>query len=184
MHKSFLTLFLWMVLSFSCQRKNVPTSPPLVFPMDYVGEWAGELEIMKEGQTIQRVPMEWHLGPLSDSSHTWTLIYGPEQNDVRKYTLRMTDPSTGRFDIDENNGIILPLQQFGERLISWFEVQGQTLFIAYELQKNEIIFTVDVKSSTTPMITGDTIIGSDTIPQVTGFPLLLSQRARLVRKKA
>lgn len=183
MHKSFLLSFLWMVLSFSCQKKNVPTSQPMVFPKDYVGEWAGELEIMKEGKTIQRVPMEWRLGPLTDSAHAWTLIYGPEQKDMRKYTLRITDPNSGRFDIDENNGIVLPLQKFGQRLISWFEVQGPTLFIVYELKENEVIFTVDVKSGATPMITGDTIIGTDTIPEVKGFPLLLSQKARLLRKK-
>ena len=88
----------------------------LEFPEKYFGNYQGILEI-DTSMGVQKVPMEFQLQP-TDSLHKfhYVLVYGEgEKKQERAYTLVAQDRDNGRYLVDENNGIQLNAQVFGNR---------------------------------------------------------------------
>lgn len=158
-------------------------SEPLNFPGEYLGIWTGELQLYQEKNSQSQVHMSLYILPINDSLFQWVIEYIDNgQIDRREYELKVLDAQKGHFLIDEKNSIELPMNQYGRRLISWFEIQGQVLVISYELYPDQINFQVDVSGKEPDKYTGGQVIGSDTIPQVGVHYPLISQRAKLQLK--
>lgn len=66
--------------------------------------------------------------------YKWTTVYSGEAGEqAREYTLIVRDAATGRYAIDEHNGIVLEAQLLGDQLYSWFSVQGTELIVREQL---------------------------------------------------
>ena len=143
------------------------------FPENAVGIYKGILHINASGRT-QEIPMEFHLIK-TDSVHKfdYKLVY---KGQSRNYTLIVKDKIKGVFDIDENNGIIIPAKYANNTLYSFFEVQGNFLSTRFEFFENkmdfEILFTAKKNKTTSGGI-------SKEIPEVLGFPISTVQKAVL-----
>ncbi|MGG8497716.1 hypothetical protein ACQY1Q_15000 [Tenacibaculum sp. TC6] len=146
------------------------------FPQDFLGVYKGTL-VINSAKGTQTIPMEFHLTPTDSSTtvFTYQLVYNGQP---RNYTLIEKDKTKGLYEIDENNGIVLPANYVANTLYSFFEVQGNLLTTRLSFTNNsldfEILFTA-VKNKTT---TGK---GTKEIPFVYGYPISVVQRAVLVK---
>lgn len=170
----FICIQLIIVSTFSQKNNNN-------FPINFLGIYKGELHInsVKGSQTI---PMEFHLLATKDPiKFDYKLVYNGL---ARNYTLIVKDQSKGLFEVDENNGIILPAKFSGNTLFSLFEVQGNLLSSRMEFLKNEmrfeILFTAiknKIKTGGSPKAGGK----SKYIPEVLGYPITTIQKAILTK---
>jgi len=177
---------LLLIIGCSTSKNNTSQIGVLEFPVDYCGVWSGSLHLHNNKKSHKNLQMTLEVLPLSDSTYHWNIIYKDDTHvDRREYILVVQDPSAGEYIIDEKNSILLPLQQYGDRLVSWFKIGGQELVISYTLNRDLIDFRVDVGRSTAEKKTGGGIQGVDTIPEVTIVEVLASQSAQLrkVNKK-
>jgi hypothetical protein len=119
-----------MMEAASRGRPPAPTPAELLAP--WHGTWRGELELWQRDGIARRVPMELQIQPTNASEWTWTIVYGAGgDRQERRYALRAK--GGGAFEIDERNGIVLPLQRFGPRFFSRFSVDASELLARYEL---------------------------------------------------
>ena len=151
------------------------------FPKDWQGLYRGELQIYSNGIIAQKVPMHLEIQYLDDKSYSWHIQYGTDSTGLRPYVLLLTDPGKGRYEIDEKNGIILPADLLGQKLISIFEVQDNLLVSQYEKIGDEITFSIYMSRKTQSTKTGG---NADDIPPVSGYPIGIYQTARLLLSKA
>lgn len=141
---------------------------------EYLGRYKGELEIFNAKGT-QRIPMEFHFLETNDPARfDYVLIYN---NEPRNYTMIVEDKESGRYLLDENNGIVFPTTFKDGVFYSFFEVQGSLLAsrIAFYTDRAdfEIMFSKTADKTTTEAV--------DDTPQVTGYPISVVQKARLVK---
>lgn len=161
-----------------------PTAPETFsFPADWVGDWAGTLNIWRPGvDTAQLFPMELHIKPTGDSSRwTWVIVYGAgEQRDSREYELVATDPEKGQYVIDEKNGILLRGYQVKNGFYGIFSVQGSLIQDVYRREGDALIFEIISSQLEAAIVSGDTILpDNDTIPPVLDYPIQVVQQAIL-----
>ncbi|SNR17223.1 hypothetical protein [Tenacibaculum jejuense] len=145
------------------------------FPHSFLGKYKGTLEITSKRGT-QKIPMEFHLTKTEkDSVFNYVIVY---DKSPRNYFLKIVDQEKGIYDIDENNGIILPASFHKNVLHSFFEVQGNFLStrLAFDTKQLEfeILFTRLENKTTTGGI-------SKEIPEVFGYPIGVFQKAILVK---
>lgn len=110
----------------------------------WLGIWQGELKIENSPTGMRNgIPMELHISK-SDSQRVWNwrIIYRDSTKDDRKYLLRIDDYNSGKYLIDEQDGILLEANLFGNKLISRFEVMNSLLEITYTLDGDKILFEV------------------------------------------
>lgn len=147
------------------------------FPNSILGIYKGDLHI-SSARGVQKVPMEFHLQK-TDSIHKfkYILVYN---GTPRNYTLITKSVEKGIFEVDENNGIILPSKYANNTLYSFFEVQGNFLSSRLHFKKDrldfEILFTATKNKTTTGGI-------SKEIPVVYGYPITTIQKAILRKEK-
>lgn len=160
--------------------ENVADIPrdSFAFPGDWVGEWAGMLQIDVPQGRKQRVPMELHIAPLdSAGAYTWVIVYGTDK-DERSYTLLPKDPAKGLYEINENNGIVLNNYLIGNELLCRFSVMGNLLLSSYERPHEGIVFNIISGKSEPQAKTG----GVGDVPVVDNYWLTVRQRALLEKK--
>ena len=100
-------------------------------------------------------------------------------NQPRKYSIISKNKNRGTFEINENNGIILPARFYGNVLYSWFEVGANKLTSRLQFEDNKIYFEIlfsNLKNKTT---TGGV---SKDIPKVFGYPISAVQKAILIKE--
>ncbi len=113
------------------------------FPVAWEGTWTGTLQIFFPGVSPREVPMRLEIIPEDSLSWSWTLIYQADHTeDRRPYRLLPVNPEKGRWQIDEQNGIVLGGQVFGPVFVSRFEVGGQLLLARYGLEDDAIRFEI------------------------------------------
>ena len=153
------------------------------FLQDWLGQWKGELDIYKEGDKKQTLPMQLHIQPISNSAHyTWTIIYGEDtQEGARNYELHTIDASKGQYLIDEKNSIKIEGYFFDNKFISWYSVMESQMVITYEKQGEQLIFEVMAGNQNPVSTTGNTGEGEQQIPEVKTYPVPTFQRAVLTR---
>lgn len=154
------------------------------FPESWEGIWKGELQIYKENNLAQSVPMELHILELDTSdSYTWTIIYGSDkESGKRPYELKIIDPKKGIYAIDEKNSIVLDAYFFRDKFFSRFEVMGSYLLCTYQKVEEQIVFEI-ISGKMEPMnTTGDQMHKGEKIPQVKSFQISVMQRANLTKK--
>lgn len=112
-------------------------------PDDWCGNWKGTLEIISGGKTSS-VPMELNIAKTeSAGKYSWIIVYGEgESRQERKYELLERDGSSGLFDLDEKNGIILEMLYSSGRFYSVFDVEGMLISAVYRLYGGNILFEI------------------------------------------
>jgi hypothetical protein len=161
--------------AFAQEPPRAPAPEELMAP--WHGVWRGELELWQRDDVARRVPMELHVQPRAAGEWTWTLVYGAgAAREERRYALRAK--AGGTFEIDEQNGIVLPLQRFGRRFFSRFAVGGSELLARYELVgEGALLYEMISAGGAEAGKTG----GAGEIPEVRTAPVNGFQRALLRR---
>lgn len=193
------TLFLFFCFIFSCSsptektfiqntkisetEDTALTTDTFPFPQAWLGNWKGNLEIFKNNKVVQTVPMELEMLEIDTSENfIWAIIYGEDREAGRRpYELGIVDAGKGHFVVDEKNTIKLETYLFQNKLMSWYEVEGNQILSIYEKQGDKMVFEIIFGSSTPVSITGGQIVGGENIPTVNTFPIGGYQRAILSR---
>ena len=164
-----------------------PVTPPVTvdsFPDNYVGTWTGELEIFAPGKgRVQALPMELDVQPLTDSSYTYTIIYGEDREaGTRAYELVVRDAAKGLYYIDERNTIGMEAYLVGDVFVQRFEVMNNLLETATRLRADGTLLWEIRSGKLDPVSTsgGKDFRGED-IPPVNAYPVANYQRAVLRR---
>ncbi|MEX1189040.1 MAG: hypothetical protein WED33_07260 [Bacteroidia bacterium] len=119
----------------------------------------------------------------SPDTYIWKTTFKSEKlNIVKDYLLRERDAQSGSFEIDEQDGIIIPCRFFDNELWSLFEVDGTFIIGLYSMTKNTIIVNFPSANSKKPERSGGNVQGNDTIPIVTNYLLNASQKIILHKK--
>lgn len=170
---------------FSTVVLHAQSAPPDSFPASWAGRWVGELHIYNAAGKSESVPMQLHiLATDSAQLFTWTLIYGSDTTaGARPYLLRPVDSATGKYQIDEQNGILLDTYLLGGKLYSRFEVLDNLLLTTLEKTGDQISFETISGEMEPASVTGDTIVKGETIPRVRGYPVVVRQQAVLRREE-
>ncbi|SDS36368.1 hypothetical protein SAMN05216503_2821 [Polaribacter sp. KT25b] len=171
--KNIFLLFFTFLVFFSGFSQKASTE----FPESAIGIYKGIL-LIDSPKGKQEIPMEFHLKK-TDSVHkfNYVLMYN---NNPRNYTLIIKDREKGIYEIDENNGIILPSRFANNTLYSFFEVQGNFLSSRFSFSENELDFEILFSATKNKTTTGGT---SKEIPEVFGFPISVVQKAILIKEK-
>lgn len=113
------------------------------FPEDYLGKWAGELEIYSAKGLKQKVPMQLHILPVNDTTYTYALIYGEDlEAGKRDYLLRPGKEGAHHWVIDEQDGILLDNFYLGGVLHGPFAVMGTLLNSTLQMRGEELYYTI------------------------------------------
>jgi hypothetical protein len=140
----------------NAEDKRFPTE--YAFPKEYVGTYAGNLNVSDASGVLQNVPMELTIKPTEDpKKFEYILSYiVAKKKDERKYTLIVVDPEKGLYDLDENNGVILRANYMRQTLFSTFEVNNRILNSSVEFRNDgRVFFTIIVTEKADPRKTGD-----------------------------
>lgn len=182
--KKYLIFFLTFCVAFSIQAQK-DSLTTVAFPMSWQGTYQGDLEIFSGKGLQQTIPMELDIQPIDSSDNwTWAITYGLDKEKSRRgYELITVDSTTGQFQIDEKNSIVLDGQLMGNVFISRFEVMGNLLTSLYEKQDSTIFFTILMGKVDNKKETGGGIINGDTIPVVYSYQPGVLQKARLEKIK-
>jgi hypothetical protein len=111
------------VLAFAVLALVVPVADEKpALPVAWHGTWRGTLVI--DGPKKQEVPVTLKIEPLKDGSFAWVATYAGPKEVVKDYKLVPDPKQPNRFQVDENNGIILDSRLVGNVLYSVFAVEG------------------------------------------------------------
>ena len=178
----------------SSSKTNAETTETVVFPPSrgdkfpesWFGNWIGTLEIYNAKGLSQSIPMECNMAPTDTAGvFTWNIIYGTDRvKGLRPYLLRTVDAAKGQYLCDEMNTIKMESYLLGNKLFCSYIVEGNAIVSTYEKTTDgkmlfEIIFGKEKIVSTT----GGAKVGDETIPPVRTMPVLISQKAILMKKK-
>lgn len=179
--KYFLFIMITIGITSCKSTKNeitISTSKNYIFPIEWSGQYKGDLQIFKHNDSLSTIEMELIIGnPNTEGYYPWTIIYN--KKDVRRYGLEAINPEKGHYRIDEFNSIKIDAFINNGHFVSRFNVMGNDLLVDY-FKTDEGIEVNFYITSTEPMsTTGQEIIGNDTIPKVNAFPMLVFQKAIL-----
>ena len=138
------------------EDKKFPTE--VAFPKEYVGTYAGNLNISDVTGVLQNVPMEIIIQPTDDpKKFSYTLVYiVSNKKQEQKYTLIVVDPEKGLYDLDENNGVVLRANYMRQTLFSTFELNNRILNSRVEFNNDgRIFFSITVTEKTDARNTGN-----------------------------
>lgn len=181
----FSLIFLLFIISCS-RTNNVDITPVLKekearFPDDWFGIWEGKLDIYNAQGKVQSIKMGMEIQKTDTlGSYGWKIIYG---DDIRSYYLLEIDPEKGHYQMDEKNSILLNSYLLGNRLVSTYEVMGNTITTSYTLKDSQLIFEVYASNSKKSLDTGGSMINDEEIPVVKSYQSTGYQRATLNKIK-
>lgn len=145
-------------------------------PSDFTGIYAGKL-IITNANGSQEIDMEFHLLPTDTiGKYKYTIIYNKQ---ARNYSLIEKDKEKGLYTIDENNGIVLEAYFTNNTLYSIFEVQGNLITTTEHFQEAFMDFEIMFSNTAKQVKSG---YGTDESPEVTSYPILGVQKARLYKQ--
>lgn len=182
---------LFSLIFFGCARKNSISSSSDIsklnsddrneFPSDWMGNWKGDLNIYKENKLVRTVPMALDLGYTDTVGYyNWAIIYGSDSiADRRDYYLNTVNVEKGHYQTDEKNSIILDTYLYDNRVITNFGVGNSRMQSTYTLSGEALTFEIIVTCEDPIAITGNKVVGGDTIPEVISYPVTTVQRAIL-----
>jgi hypothetical protein len=174
-----------LVLLFSCQQTPQKSTAPaaLLFPQDWLGQWRGTMQIVTPEGIQKTLPIGIELATTGQPNrYRYLLQYGTDTTDVRSYELVATDSAAGLYLFDELNGIRMEGYMIGQTLYSQFDVDRVRLMTSYQRLGDSLISDIVVVGKDAIPVTGDTIMGRDTIPPVYTHPVMSQQRGVLYRK--
>jgi len=155
-----------------------------IFPEDWMGCWEGDLKIYGSDGLKSVVPMAIHHEKTQRKDEfTWALIYGEDRiNGRRDYFLKTLDLKKGHFLLDERNDIFIDSYLIGNKMISDYTVEGSQITSVYTLERSQMTFEIFYSLEDGNRLSGNSIIGNDTIPAVISFPVKVYQKAILSKK--
>lgn len=156
------------------EDKKFPTE--YAFPKEYVGTYAGNLNVADVTGVLQNVPMELTVAATEDpKKFSYTLSYIVSQKkQEQKYTLIVVDPAKGLYDLDENNGVVLRANYMRQTLFSTFEVNNRILNSSVEFRNDgRVFFTIIVTEKVDARKTGTEKLA------VTSYNAIVIQKAAL-----
>ena len=183
-------LLFWGILlaAIGCAEAQVPMdsiSSALTFPATYVGTWRGDLEVFTpEKGRVQTLPMELEVRPLTDSSYTYTIIYGEDREaGKRAYELVVRDAQLGLYYIDERNSIGMEAYLIGDVFVQRFEVMNNMLDTQTRLRPDGTLLWEIASGPLQPVSrSGGVEWEGEDIPPVSAYPIRNYQRAVLRRE--
>ena len=153
----------------------------LKFPEDWVGKWAGTLEIYSLEGKQRELPMELHILPV-DSFYTYSIIYGEDKvAGLRDYLLKPVRPEMGWYKIDEQNTIEMDVYILNGKMYSRFDVMGSLLLSTAELKDGVMSYEIISGKLEAIRTTGNETFEGEEIPEVKSFPIQVRQIAYLKR---
>ena len=148
------------------------------FPTDFLGTYKGTL-VINNSKGSRNIDMEFHLKKTDiENKFDYIIVYNKQP---RNYTLVVTAKEKGTYNIDENNGIILPAKLHNNVLYSFFEVQGNFLSSRLAFKKDSLNFEILFSATKNKITTGGD--ATKKIPEVLGFPISTVQNAVLIKQK-
>ncbi len=146
------------------------------FPESWYGVWTGALTIAKPARAPEEAKMVLAIRPTDDPKRfEFRFRYGREE-DWRQYELVEKDAATGRWAIDEKNGIVLPATYVDGELFSYFSIGGNLILARYRLVEDFLHFDL-TQTSLTPGVRS----GGAGTQKVGGHDTPVVQRAVLRR---
>lgn len=180
MLKKYFTLILAFSLWSSIYAQNTDSTYTNNFPSEWVGEWTGDLVISTLAGEQQRVPMILRMLPLSDSSYTYSIVYGEDtEENTRPYILIADKEQTGYYKLDEANSIVLDNYLIGEKLYCRFGIMGSLLLSTLEQRGDQLIYEIISGSLEASNTTGQETVDGEDIPAVDNYHIKVQQRAVL-----
>ncbi|WP_298955233.1 hypothetical protein [uncultured Nonlabens sp.] len=156
--------------------KTEEVKKELIFPDDFLGKYKGNL-INTTSKGLENIPMEFHLLATTDSlRYDYKIFYGKEREE-RAYTLIQTG-NKNIYELDENNGIFLPVAQSRNTLFSTYEVAGNLINNSEVFYKDRMDFMITMSSLENKEETGESA-GY----KVNSYPILVMQQATLYKIK-
>jgi hypothetical protein len=155
-------------------QKQISTEIEKDFPNDFLGIYKGDLSIVTSNGT-NAVPMEFHLLETADSmKYAYKIYYGKERSE-RAYNLIQTD-NPHIFEVDENNGIVIPTAYSNNTLYSTYEVNGSLLNCTEVFHDDRMEFMITMSSQM------DTITAGEAEGfRVKAYPVSVMQKAVLFK---
>ena len=173
-----LLLLLCASLTTLAQTDSLPR-----FPQDFVGDWAGTLEVFNPEGRQMTVPMELLIQPVNDTLYTYTIVYGDRETGTRGYYIHPGPEGPHHWVCDERNGILLDGYYLGGVYASTFTVMGNYLISTIELREEELIYTI-VSGREAPVRTsGGKVVEGEEIPPVNAYSVRGFQRSVLRRSR-
>lgn len=153
-----------------------------LFPLDWIGQYEGELLIFNASPDTNRINMKLTIGnPNAEGFYPWIIQYGDE--DIREYGLEAIHAESGHYIMDEFNSIRLDCYLRDNHFISRFEVMGSDLMVDYERVSEGILLNLYVTRTESISTTGGQIFDRDTVPRVKSFEIPVFQRALLKKRQ-
>ncbi|WNJ19369.1 hypothetical protein [Pontibacter sp. G13] len=176
MHISRLLLAL-AILSFNGLFSSTQAQQ---FPQSWQGIWSGTVHIWSPNHQVDSFPMSLEITP-TDSLWNFIVRYqrNPSQPDIRGYSLVILDDSLGHFAIDEHNDILLDAYRFDDCLMVGFGGMGSELLMRICKEGESLQYEITSGFSEPTRVSGDTILGTDTIPEIRSYELYNMMKARL-----
>ncbi len=153
------------------------------FPKDWIGRWKGDVEVLGGRAGAPAFTMEVLIAPTEKPDRfTWTVIYtAASGRQERPYTLVVRDAEQGLYDIDENNGIVLPARLLGGTLLSTFSVMGARIETRERLVRAGGEDRIEFELTSIDESKGGKTGGQGDAPDVTVWTTQTMQRASLRR---
>lgn len=147
----------------------------------FFGRWSGDLLILKEGDTLQKVSMT--LSIVHDKSNgnlSWKTVFdGPQQKITKPYVVEAGD-APGSYLVDEGNSIKIPHYLNGQIFTGFYKVLGRFFMTENRLiGDTEMLFTITVIPEKPALISGKTVYEGQEIPEVEALGISMLQVARL-----
>lgn len=162
------------IQEISQTEETVNVEKDLVFPADFLGVYKGNLQITSSNGT-EHIPMEFHLLQTDESfKYDYKIFYGEERSE-RAYTLIQTE-NPNIYELDENNGITLPIAYSSQTLFSTYEVAGNLLNNSEVFYKDRMEFMITMSTLTNKEETGESA-GY----KVSSYPISVMQQATLYK---
>jgi hypothetical protein len=158
------------------ESNKEPIAKEYVFPDAFLGIYKGDL-VNTSSICIEIIPMEFHLLVSPDSlRYDYKIYYGAERSE-RAYTLIQTE-NLHIYELDENNGIIIPVAYSKNKLFSTFEV-------ARSLWNNREVFYKDRRDFmiTMSVLESKEETGESAGYKVNSYPIYVIQQATLIKVK-
>lgn len=172
-------LLISLLFCFSLPVFSQTDSLP-AFPADFVGKWAGELQIFGPAGVVQALPMELHILPVSDTSYTYTIIYGEDKvAGKRDYLIVLGPDGPHHWICDEQNSILLDGYYLGNVYQSVFTVMGSYLISNLEHRGDHLIYAIHSGRENPVRTTGGAQHEGEDIPAVNSFKVTGFQRSIL-----
>jgi len=167
MKNRLLLIVLLLSTNISFAQKNT-----LTFPEVFLGIYKGKLAIHQANDEVKEIPMEFHLLETDTVERfIYKLVYDGQP---RNYNLVEVDAEKGLYEVDENNGIILPSKLVGNTLYSYFRVGKNFLSSRLSFSKKQLEFEILFSN-----MEGKERTGENTDYEIYGYPITTVQRAIL-----